>query len=77
MKKILPAISILLFVIAHPAGNAAPPQENWNSLTLEGSHLKTAEVLKGAPDDYPTYTYEMTQIMWRAADPIYAHCCPK
>lgn len=58
------------------ANSTQPPpvharsSEDWNSLSLAGSDLRTEEQILGAKDDLPSFTRELIRVKWRPGDPI-------
>jgi cephalosporin-C deacetylase-like acetyl esterase len=72
--KTLPAIPILFFALCARGGTgqgAPSPAEDWRSISIAQSHLKSAPALVAERDDYPTFSREMIELNWRAGDPIH------
>ena len=44
--------------------------EDWGSLSLAGSELPPAKPILGEKDDYPLFTRDLIQVLWRSGDPI-------
>jgi len=60
-----------------PQGAAVPssvcsarPQEDWNTLSLEKTHLRAKMPLSLGKKQYKTFDREMVQLEWRPFDPI-------
>jgi dienelactone hydrolase len=66
----------LLLLSAGKAIEAAPVDdkvEDWNSISLESSHLNPLPPLVGEKADFANFTRELVQVQWRAGDPIYLY----
>jgi hypothetical protein len=44
--------------------------EDWSTPSLKGSNLVADEPIVGQIDQYPDYSFELTRVQWRAADPV-------
>jgi cephalosporin-C deacetylase-like acetyl esterase len=67
-------ISILFLVLRPHSGSAlgaASGDEDWTSISIARSHLKSAPALVVERDEYPTFAREMIELNWRPADPIH------
>jgi len=47
--------------------------ENWNSLSLETSHLQAFPPIVGEKDERSDFTRELVRVQWRENDPIYLY----
>ncbi len=45
-------------------------KEDWSTPSLKGSNLIAIDPLVGQVDEFKDYTFEMTRVQWRPADPI-------
>jgi cephalosporin-C deacetylase-like acetyl esterase len=68
------AISVLLLALC-PHGRAAQEtasgREDWTSISIAQTPMKSAPALVAERDDYPTFTREMIELRWRPGDPIH------
>jgi hypothetical protein len=49
---------------------AAPPTENWTSLSLKDQTFQAHPPVFGEKDDFPTFSRELWQVEWRDGDPL-------
>lgn len=56
-----------------PSSSATQFVEDWNSLSVESSHLQPSAPLVGQRDQGADFTREMIQVQWRPGDPIYLY----
>jgi hypothetical protein len=54
----------------HEVSVSQTTKEDWNSLSLTGSHLSANAPLLGEKDNFPDFTRELLQVQWRSSDPI-------
>jgi dienelactone hydrolase len=86
-KAVLTIPALLLFVrglsvaqqtpsalsIEERSSSSAAVTEDWDSLSVQSSHLESSPPIVGQIDEQDDFTRELIQVRWRPDDPIYLY----